>query len=369
MKIIVSALALILLTIGCASDLRKRRIVEDTPPPLYAKAYCTNQKLTREAIIYYRKLLAQLLPTRNAGYDYLLSVTTLQKVKPVEKKRQNLLKAIKQNRKFCISRKPIQGDSTLKSDLIRYLDFEYLILKNDFDKIAEMEDSALQSNDQILAHQRALDLIAKKLNGWFGTLKRAEIEFFNRYEITEDLKNDEFRQRIEKADKAIRYYNVLNRILSEAINEDYYARQAVDKNDTIGIIRHTRRLAYLAEQGLRQLEQKNGYEGDCGLILATEDLLEFYQHDGQVTFPANIEFLNNSNDFQKESKKFNSIKESDRKQADIDDYNNAVKLHDKEAGEINRINAESLQMNRKLLDLWSDQAGIFLRKYAADGRL
>ena len=119
MKIIVSGLTLILLIVGCASDLRKRRIVEDTPPPLYAKTHCTNQKLTREAIVYYRKLLAQLLPTRNASYDYLLSVTTVQKVRPVEKKRRNLLKAIKQNRKFCISRKPIQGDSTLRSDLIR----------------------------------------------------------------------------------------------------------------------------------------------------------------------------------------------------------------------------------------------------------
>ena len=113
-----------------------------------------------------------------------------------------------------------------------------------------------------------------------------------------------------------------------------------------------------------QLKQKTAYQGDNELLTTAIALLEFYRHQGQVTYPANIDFCIKTDNFQKAGEKLNSIKEGDRKKEDVDQYNNEVNLYNKAVKDINNINKESYKAYQKLIDSWKKQTEKFFRKHA-----
>jgi hypothetical protein len=345
-------------------DLKAQFAADNASLPGIDALVPANPQLTHDAILYYRKLTAPLTDLKKANFDYMQSITKMRRARAVERKRQELLKVIQENRDFFKNSGPFQGDSTLKSELIRYLDLVYIVLKQDFDKILDMEDIAAQSYDQAEAHQLALDLAVGKMRASFDVLKKADNDFFKKYRIAIKDEKDELVLKMEKANKAIDYFNDIHRIFYKANKEEFYAKEAIEHKDVAGLEQHAMTLVSFSEEGLKQLKEKKGYEGDDELILDATKLLEFYRNEGLVTCQANVDFNLKSDNVMDAGKKFRSIKEGDRKKEDVDRYNEAVNSYNKAVKEINKINKDSYKTHNKLLKLWNKQTEKFFKKHA-----
>jgi hypothetical protein len=332
-------------------------INEDTLVP-------ANPQLTNDAIVYYNNLNTPLQDFKKANYNYTQAITRIRKARAVEKKRQELIKVLQSNKEFLRKYESFKGDSTLKLELIRYLDLVEIVLQEDFGKILDMEDINAQAYDQDEAHQLAIDKAIEKLHASYDVMKNADDNFFKKYAITVNREKDEMTLKIEKANKAIEYYNTIYRIFFKANKEDYYARQAISSKDIVGLEQHAMTLVSFSEDGLAQLKQKNGYEGDNDLLSTAIKLLDFYLNEGQVTCPANVDFNMKADNVQSAAKKFNSIKEADRKQEDVDQYNKAVEVYNKAVKEINKINNGSFKTHKQLIEQWNKQVEKYFDKHS-----
>jgi hypothetical protein len=321
-------------------------------------------KLANEAIIYHQNFTAPLKDLKQSIYSYLQAVTRIRRARTVEKKRQELLNAIQTNKEIFKSSSPFYNDSTLKCELTRYLDLLYIVLKEDFDKILDMEDIKAQTYDQDEAHQLALDMAFDKLHICYEFLKKTESAFFEKYKIPIKKEKDELTLKIEKANKALNYYDTIYRIFSKVNRENAYARQAIDKKDIASLEQHVMTLVSFSEAGLEKLKEKKGFDGDNELTLAAIKLLEFYRHEGQESCPANVDFFIKSDNLLQASKKFNSIREGDRTKDDVDKYNGLVKAYNKAVKEINKINGTSFKMDKELIEFWQKQKDLFFEKHS-----
>jgi hypothetical protein len=282
----------------------------------------------------------------------------------IERKRQALLSVIQSMTGYYKNSNPFFADSMLKVAFIRYLNMDYVVLKQDFDKILDMEEIEAKSYDQEEAHQVALDMACEKLNVSYDSLKKVEDGFFKKYRIIAKHDKDELELKMERADSALEYYNAVARISSKVSRENSYASQAAQNKDVAGLQQHATTLVSFSDTGIGQLKQKPAYQGDNELLTSAIALLEFCKHQGQVTYPANIEFCIKTDNFQKAREKLNSIKEGDRKKEDVDQYNNEVNLYNKAVKDINSINKESFKTYQKLIDSWKKETERFFRKHA-----
>jgi hypothetical protein len=321
-------------------------------------------KLTMEAMAYLQAMVAPLEEVRQSNYHYLQSVTRVRKARAVEKKRQELLKALQSVKDIVQGSKPLHGDATLKTDLIQYLDLVTIVLKNDFGKILDMEDIAAQSYDQTEAHQMALDMATAKLNASFGVLRNAQLAFFKKYGIRAIDKKDGLDLKIERVNKAISYYDTIFRIFFKVNHQNSYAQSAMTAKDAAGLEQHATTLVSFAEDALELIKQKHGYEGDNELIATAVKLLEYYRYAGQKAYPANIEFEIKTDNFRAAEKKMNAIKATDRTAEVINQYNGEVNAYNAAVKEINRINKQSFKTHRQLIKLWNTEMKKFFKNHS-----
>ena len=324
----------------------------------------TNPTLTQEAIAYFGKLTQPLTDFKKANYDYLKTITRTRRIKKIEKQRQKLLKVIdiiKVHVKEC---GPFKEDNALQSKLQRYSELVYIVLKEDFGKILDMEDIIEQSYDQEEAHQLALDMAVEKLNATFKVLRNAEQDYAEKYQFTLVDKEDKLSRKIEKANNAIDYYNKIHRIFYKVNKQDFYARSAANENDIAALEQHLMTLTSYTEEGLEKLARQTPYNEDNTLLTTAVNLVEFYKHEAEVTYPAVIEFHLLSDRFQKTMKKFNAIKQSDRTKEHVNAYNSEVDKYNKTVKMINKTNKTSIKQNKKLIKLWNKRVDVFFRKHS-----
>jgi hypothetical protein len=326
--------------------------------------YPADPLVTHAAVLYFEELISPFTDVRKASYTYMQTVVKMRKARTVEKSRQELLQVVQSKKEICKGSTPFEGDSTLKCELIRYLDLVDIILKEDFAKILDMEDIAAQSYDQEEAHQLALDLAVEKLRASFDVFKKAQKDFFIKYHINEKKEQDELTQKIEKANRAIEYYKAVSRIFLKTNKENYYAGEAVSSKDIAALGQHATTLVSFAEEGLEKLKQKGGYEGDDKLLSSAVTMLEFYRHEGQTTYPVNVDFYLKTENMEKAQKRLNSIKESDRKKEDIDQFNREVKAYNEAVKEVNKANKASYKTHKKLLKSWNKQMEKFFKNHS-----
>ena len=364
MKNIIVCLSAIIVLGITVFDLCAQAANEAQNPDTLNRLISTNVALTNDAIEYYEYMVGPLRGFNQASYDYMKVVTRTRRARAVERSRQDLLKNLQSLKGFVGTCKPFQKDSTLKAELIDYLDLVHIVFKEDFDKILDMEDIREQSYDQAEAYQLALDLAIEKRKESYELFKKAEDNFFKKYQITVNKEKSELALKIEKANRAIKYFNYINRIFFKVNKQDFYARKAVVTKDVAGLEQHAMTLISFAEEGLEKLKQDTGYDGDSELVSVTIKLLEYYKSEGENNYPANVEFILKADNFQNASKKFNSIKKNDRKQEDIKQYNKAVLAYNKAIKEINKRNKASDRKHKALHKSWEKAKDNFFKNHS-----
>jgi hypothetical protein len=312
----------------------------------------SSPQLISEAIDYHIRLTVLFPELKIANYNYTKAITKFRRVRSIEKSRQELLKIIQKNQAHVSTSPLFHNDSTLRTDLIHYLDLLYIVLKNDFDKILDMEDIEAQAYDEDEAHQIALDMAFAKLDTCRAVLTKTDSVFFNTYHIKADTTKDEITVKTERAIDAINYYNPIYKFFYKTNKQYSYANQALVKKDLAALQQHTMTLEKFVNEGIEKLKQFKGYENDDNLVRTVAKFLEFYKKESSVTLPSNIEFFLQVETFHNAAKKYDAIKADKRTQKDVDEYNKGVKIYNEAVNKINQSNNSSSKKHNALIKEW-----------------
>lgn len=132
---------------------------------------------------YMSSLMVPLEKTKDDTWNYLKAVTRGRGGRKVESARQDLLAQLKSS-KFEVKKKAAyESDVSLRDAVVNYLELSYIVLKEDFDKILDMEDIAEQSYDLMEAYLLAKEKANDKLSSAFDSVVTVQAAFAEKYGI------------------------------------------------------------------------------------------------------------------------------------------------------------------------------------------
>ncbi len=314
---------------------------------------------------YMNDIFSTVENSKNETWAYLKAVTRGKGARKVENKRQELIVEV-WNAKYAVQRiRKITPDDSLKSTVVNYLSLSYTILREDFDKILDMEDIAEQSYDLMEAYLLAKEQANDKVNAAFDEMIVAQKAFASRYDINlVEGDSDKTSERISRASETLKYYNELYLIFFKSYKQEIYVMDAMMRNDLSAFEQNTSTLLSYSSEGLEKADTIRGLREDSELKLQLQKILRFYKNEAEEGFPVTTDFYMKKDNFEKISKNFESIKSRDRTQQDIDTYNEAVATYNQAVNESNEVLESNNKERKKSLKEWNKAVESFFNRHS-----
>lgn len=314
---------------------------------------------------YMNDIFSAIENPKNETWAYLKAVTQGKRARKVENKRQELITEIR-NAKYAVQRiRKITPDDSLKNVVVNYLSLSYTVLREDYDKILDMEDIAEQSYDLMEAYLLAKEKANDKLNAAFDEMIVAQKAYASRYgiELVEG-ESDKTSERIKSASELLKYYNEVYLIFFKSYKQEIYVMDAMMRNDLSAFEQNAGTLLSYSTEGLEKADTIRGFRGDLELKLQLQEILTFYRKEAEVDFPGMTDFYLKKDNFEKTSKNFESIKQRDRTQQDVDTYNEAVAMYNQAVKESNEVLESNNKERNESLKEWNRAVESFFNRHS-----
>lgn len=321
------------------------------------------QKSFESAIEYMNFIEEQYKQITDDQWSYTSAVANDKSAKKIENKRLELLKTNKEAQSRISKMSGYGGNTSYRDSVVSFLQLNYNVLNEDYDKIVDMEEIAEQSYDLMEAYLLAQEQASEKINQASEMLSLVQGEFAKENDI--NMIEGELSKKSEKLAKAnlvYKYYNKIYLIFFKCYKQEAYFLDALSKGDVSAMEQNKNALLEYAEEGIKTLKTEKPFGGDNTLKLACDDILKFYlkeANDGQVL----IDFFLKKEKFEAISTAFEAKKKSKRTNTDIDQYNNAVNEYNNASNEYNTMNETLNKTRSKKIDNWNNTASKFTRKH------
>ncbi len=314
---------------------------------------------------YMSSLMVPLEKTKDDTWNYLKAVTRGRGGRKVESARQDLLAQLKSS-KFEVKKKAAyESDVSLRDAVVNYLELSYIVLKEDFDKILDMEDIAEQSYDLMEAYLLAKEKANDKLSSAFDSVVTVQAAFAEKYGITLlAAEKDKTSEKIRKASESLSYYNQVYLIFFKCYKQEAYVLDAMQRNDITALAQNTATFVQYCDESLTKAKSLESYRGDAILKTAVQRILHFYQREAEEDFPAISDFYVKKDNFEKIQKAFESKSKNERTQEDVNRMNTARQEYNTSVNKVNQImNASNDSRNRELKS-WNEQVENFFTTHS-----
>jgi hypothetical protein len=293
-------------------------------------------------------------------WDYTNAAAHSKSARKIENRRKDLLNTTQKVQQNIAKMPDFEEDKALRDSTVSYLGLSYDVLNNDYARIVNMEEVAEQSYDLMEAYILAQEIANEKLNQAGQRLDQENQEFANKHNIKLIDGKDKLGNKLEKANKAFKYYNVVYLIFFKSFKQDFYLADALQKNDVNAIEQNRNSLLKFALDGLKKLDTLKAFGGDNSLKISLKQLLDFYKTKTSVKIPILISFYLNKEKFEKTKTEFDAKSEFERTKADVDQYNKTLAEFNKGVTDYNRVSAEISQQNNVRLGAWDKTVQLFL---------
>lgn len=294
--------------------------------------------------------------------SYMSSVAHSKNARKTENKRKEIIQTNREARKKIAGMPAFQGDKSLRDSAVAFLDLSHHVLNDDYDKIIDMEEVAEQSYDAMEAYLLAQEKASDKMEEAGKRLDIVQKDFAAKYKVDLVEKQDEVSKKMEQASRASKYNRVVYLIFFKSYKQDLYLVDAVSKKNVNGIEQNKNSLLQYADEGLAKLDSLKSFQGDNSLILSCRQALLFYK-DEVKKIPTLVGYYIKEENFQKIKKAFDAKKQSDRTQADVDQYNKAANEMNKSINEYNTTNTQLNENRNKVIEGWNKASAAFLAKH------
>jgi len=318
---------------------------------------------TSPALAYMEEMSFLSSELKDETWQYLKAVTKGKSARKVEKKRIELINKVGAKKREISAKRKFTEDGSYKKAVENYLQMTYTVLKEDYDKILDMEDIAEQSYDLMEAYILAKELANEKLEGAFDELKAAQEEFAaaNNINLVEG-EMDKKSLKIESANEALGYYNDVYLIFFKSYKQEAYIQDAFSRADVNAMEQNINTMLTFNEEGLSKLDELDNYNGDAALKLAVKKILRYFDEEAKVHYPSMVNFFVAKDNFEKATAIIESKKKSKRTQDDIDNYNTAVKTFNNEVKAYNATTQLTNNERSKLLEGWNKEVDAFFKR-------
>ncbi len=296
--------------------------------------------------------------------DFLIYVSAVahgKSARKVDKRRKDLLSAVSQARSQMKHLVPFEKtDTTLRAAAFTYLNILYVLLKEDYGKIVDMEEIAEQSYDNMEAYLNIQEEANKKLEDAGDRLEAATKTFAADNNVTLLEQKDAMSKKAEKVETVNKYYHKIYLIYFKSMKQEAYMIAALDKKDVNAVEQNKNALLKNSEEGLAKLIDLKGFENDQTLVADCKKLLQFYQKEATEKMPVLVDFMLKNQTFVSAKSKFDSGSKS---KEDTDAYNKAVAAINDAGATYNKTNAELNQTRSKLNTDWDNGVKNFMDKH------
>ena len=300
------------------------------------------------------------------SWQYISAVAKGKNSRKIDKRRQDLSQAIKQAIYRVGRVGAFHGDVSLRDSVVAYLNLNYKVFNEDYDKILDMEEIAEESFDNMEAYMTAKERAHDLLDAASERVDATRTEFAGKYNVNL-IEGDESRlsQKLSRANKAFKYYNQHYLIFFKTYKQDAYVVAAMNSGDVSAMEQNNRTLLKFAEESREQLQSVNRYGSDGALKVANIQVQEYYKRQAEQYMPTIIDFYLKKEKFDKMKASIDNKKPKDRTKEEVAAFNKAIEEYNGGIKEFNRA-LESLNKARsQALENWNRAVDSFLQRQAA----
>lgn len=318
---------------------------------------------TQQAYEYLQTLSEVYAPIQKETWDYTSTMAHSRSAKKVEKKRIDLLKAIK-NAIYQVKKMPaFEDDYSLRDSVVSYLQMSFYVLNDDYAKIIDMEEVAEQSYDLMEAYLLAQELANDKLDQAVDRLDVQFNAFADKYNINIVENEDKLSQKLKQSSEALKYYNQIFLIYFKAYKQEIYMYDAIERQDINAIEQNRNALISISDEGMEKLKEIPPLKGDNTINASCKRLLIFYQDEAENKIPEITEFLIVANEYKEMSELFESKDRMALTQNEINSYNAAVDKYNKGINKYNSLNNSLNSKRQTNYNNWENSVNSFMKRH------
>jgi hypothetical protein len=301
--------------------------------------------------------------------SYMSEVAHGNRARKLEKRRQELLTAIKQSLSDATKLRPYKGDASLRDVYKNYWDILLKVFNEDYHKIVDMEEIAEQSYDNMEAYLLAQEKAGDVLGEASDKLEPAYNSFAANNNVRLVDKGDsKMEVRLRKVANVNKYYHDVFLVFFKSYKQDAYVWDAYNREDVNGLEQNRGSLIKVSDEATAKLDTIRAFNGDPSLRDVVRKVVEFHKLECRNYLPALTDYLVKKSDFQKIQKAFEAKAESKRTQADVDNYNKAVNDFNAAVNTSNKMLAEANAGGAKTLQRWEDVRKDFMERHIPKGK-
>jgi hypothetical protein len=284
------------------------------------------------------------------------------KVRKLEKKRQELLGTLKAAYTSATRMKPFKGDTSLKKSYVRYMSILNSIFNDDYAKIVNMEEISEQSYDAMEAYMLAKEKADDKLDVAYDKFSMAYYNYAASNKITIIDKEDKQSKKMKKVAAANKYYKVVYLVFFKSNKQEAYLLDAVEKKDVNGIEQNKNTLTKYLTEGFARLDTIKPFLRDQSLTAACRKYFQFIKLESEKLSGVTDYFLK-SDEFEKKKKAFETKGSGGKTQEEVKNYNQSIDEMNKQVNNYNSL-MQSLNKGRNQgLDYWNAAVKEFFESY------
>lgn len=295
------------------------------------------------------------------SWGYMKAAAHSRSARKIENRRSELLITTQNSRKKIAKLPPYEGNRSLRDSIASYLNITYLILKEDYAKIIDLEEIAEQSYDLMEAYMLTVQETDKKREQAYTMVENEFDKFVKEFNINFSESDDsKLGKKLIKAAAVYDYYNPIYLIFFKSYKQEYYLIESLNNNDMVAFEQNRNALVCDAEEGLEKIRITAGYGTDLSIKRACQQLLLFYQNEANEKAPYYADFYLKKENMEKLKEAIESKPKSKLTNEEIDAYNQSIKDYNEALDTFNKVNKEINNQREKHLDAWNKASKTFI---------
>jgi hypothetical protein len=296
--------------------------------------------------------------------SYVSEVAHGGRARKMEKRRMELLVAIKELLREAGKLKPYKADASLRDAYKEYWNVLLSVFNEDYHKIVDMEEIAERSYDAMEAYLLMQEKAGEKLDEAQDKVNNTYKDFAARNNVRLlEGGTSKLDKRLAQASRVSAYVNRVYLVFFKSGVQETLMLEALNRHDVNAIEQSRSSMVKFANEGLMQIDTIKAFSGDGSLTNACRKLLQFHVSEG-TKMTAAVDFLVKHEEYLKVKKNFESKSANQRTKPEVDAYNNTLKDYNNSVNAYNKINHELNNGRSTAMTHWDNTRHRFMDQHA-----
>lgn len=329
---------------------------------LLTVSYHTNAQKFDTALEYLEFIGKEQEIVTKSTWKYTKAVAHSKSDRNINKKRKSLIKTVERSIAKIKKAQGFDGNG-YKNNVLRLMNLNESLLKQDYAKIVDMKAVAEQSYDLMEAYVLAQEMADEKMAESQAEYETQFYDYAAKHKINIVESDNDLGKKMKVSNKVFKHTSSMHLAFFKVYINEVYLWKAINKKDVSGIQQNANALSETAKEGLELLKTQEAYKNDKSLILSTKAVFEFFIDEAENKIPQISEFLILNDDFITIKNTLEKTPEKKRTKEQIDAYNGKIKEINDAGNNYNKLN-ESLNASRqKVLNKLEEAKAKFLSRH------